>query len=241
MTQITSNGIPVPLAMAACEGRKAFRIRLDFSTGLTQELDFAILESQGFLKSVQTVYVDNRGNAEDIEFVMGATNQSWTALEQSQGYYNVLQGLPSRFTVSCASASVIVDIWVLNFFVPPMVWGQELDVTIPSIDAIIINGRLNVRTQPAQLSAWTNRSSTITAGGTGQILMNTNAARLQWDLQNPSTATEILQFSKVSITGPWYDLMASEMANEDGSTVYGGTIWVKAATTAHAFTAGEGT
>lgn len=243
MTTIGQNiGPPVQVFTGdeACEGRVDFRYKLDFSTGLEYDFDFAQWVQQGTIKSVQSFYINNFGNAFPLTIRMGSSTQVITIPPGAQAYMPVLQPNSPSWSVSCTNAASVAYLHVLNFFVPPYMWGQTLTVDIASLTAVIVNGRLNVRTQPAQLTTDTDRSGTITAGGAGQVLMVANAARLQWTLQNPSTATEILQFSKIAINGPWYDLIAGGEAGDDGTTVYAGTIWVKAATTGHAFTSDEG-
>lgn len=233
--------LPVPVGGEACEGRKAFRFRLDFSLGLQYSIDLTQWIQQGTVKSVQSMYVDNSGGANALTFAFGGTLQQIIVPAGAQAYLPVLEVNPPVFTVSCTNALQVSNIQILNFFVPPFMWGQVQALTVASIDAIISAGRMNVRSTPQGLTADTDKSGSITAGGAGQILMAANAARTQWTLQNPSTATEILQYSKISIAGPWYDLIAAQGAGEDGSSIYQGTIWVIGATTGHAFTADEGT
>lgn len=231
----------VDLGNRPCENRVAFRHQIVFAAGLSQDIDYAIMHNQNWAKSIQSLYVNNKGNTAEVILQFNGTKQSITIPANAQAYLPILDANTPTITVSCTNAAATVYIQALNFFVPPFMWNQSQTITITSLDAIIVNARLNVRTTPQALVADTNRSGTIAAGGTGQILMAANAARAQWSLQNPSTATEILQFSKSSIAGPWYDLVAGGQAADDGSTVYAGTIWVIAATTGHAFTSDEGT
>lgn len=224
----------------ACEGRKAFRFLLDFSLGLQYLIDFATWINQKTIESVQGLYVDNSAGTASVQFTFSGTNQIIIVPAGAQAYLPVIVANPPSIIIDCANAAQTTKLYVLNFFVPPYIWGGSQAITIASLDAIISGGRLNARIAPAGLTSLTNRSGTITAGGTGQSLMAANAARAQWNLQNPSTATEVLQFSKIGITGPWYDLVPGQGAGEDGSTVYQGQIWVLGATTAHAFTADEG-
>lgn len=231
----------VQLGGEACEGRSDFRIKLDFSLGLSQYIDFATWINQATIKSVQGLYVDNSGGANSVNFTMSGTGQVMTVPAGAQAYLPVLASNPPNITVDCANNTQITFLQVLNFFVPPYIWGGTVAIDIPAIDAIISGGRMNVRTTPQGLTALTDRSGTITVGGTGQSLMAANPARTQWTLANPSTATEILQFSKISVAGPWYDLLAGASVQESGDTIYQGQIWVKGATAAHAFTADEGT
>lgn len=232
--------IPVELGAMPCEKRSAFRFKLDFSLGLSQFIDLATFYNQATIKSIQSMYVNNRGNTSPVSFTMNGTNQVLTVPANAQAYLPVLDQNPPTIQIDCTNATGICFVQLLNFFTPPFMWGQDFTVTIAALSAIIVNSRLNVRTAPQVLSSDTDRSGTITVGGTGQVLMAANASRAQWTLQNPSTATEILQFSKVGLTGPWYDLIPGATASENGITIYQGSMWIIAATTAHAFTADEG-
>ena len=231
---------PLSLGEMPCEKREDFKFRLDFSLGLEVDIDFSTFYNQGTIKSLQSLYVNNKGNTAEVVIVMNGTTQSITVPPNAQAYLPILNANPPTLKITCTNAAGICFIHALNFFVPPYMWNQTFTVDIPAIDAIIINGRLNVRTEPAGLVTDTDRSGTITAGGTGQSLMAANTSRVQWNLQNPVSATEKLQFSKVGATGPWYDLNPGSFAGDDGSTCYQGQLWVIAATTGHAFTADEG-
>lgn len=241
MTQVQVNApVIVSLGEVPCEGRKDFPFKLDFSTGLSQDIDFTQFYTQGTIKSIQGIFVNNRGNVAEILIEMSGTKQVIAIAPGAQAYLPVLAKDPPFINVSCTNGASVCFLHVLNFFVPPFMWNQTFTVAIASLDAIIVNGRLNVRTTPAAFAQETNRSGTIAVGGTGQVLMATNLSRLQWNLQNPVTATETLQFSKFTIAGPWYDLAPGAFASDSGSTIYPGTIWVLAATTGHSFTSDEG-
>lgn len=230
----------VELGKTPCESRMAFRIRLDFSTGLEQDINFAVFYNQGTIQSIQSLYVNNNGGSAALNFTMGGTGQVITVPPGAQAYIPVLDANPPTLQVTCTNGAQVAFLQALNFFVPPFMWGQSVSTDIPALDAIIIGGRMNVRIAPQGLASDTDRSGTIAAGGTGQVLMNANASRLQWNLENPVAATETLFFSKISIAGPWYSLNPGGFASDSGSSVYQGIIWVMGATTAHAFTADEG-
>lgn len=227
------------LGMEACEGRVAFRYKLDFSLGATIVVDLSQFFNQGTIKSIQSIYANNKGNANELVFDFSQTQQSITIPPAAQAYLPILQPNSPQFTVTCTNGASVAYLQVMNFFLPPAMWNQVFSTSDPIVDAIIISGRMNVRTTP-QAVIDNNASGTITAGGTGQLLMAANVARLQWSLQNPSTATEILQFSKTAIGGPWYDLLPGQFAGEDGSTIFVGALYVLAATTGHAFTSDWG-
>lgn len=90
--------------------------------------------------------------------------------------------------------------------------------------------------------ALTNRSGTITLGGTAQNAMASNASRKYLYLENPETATEDL----------WFRFTGTAAAASPSKVLHPGDIYevnafvptqalsVFAATTAHAFTAEEG-
>lgn len=95
--------------------------------------------------------------------------------------------------------------------------GVEASLTtiIGHIDGIetLLAGTL--RTAPAGKAA-TDRSDTLTTGGTAETLMASNASRTSWRIENPN-ATEVL----------WYSLVGTAAANAAGSApLYpGGAAW----------------
>lgn len=229
---------------AACEGRKSITTIIDFNIGLNFSLDLtSIQQMQNWIRSVQCLYIDNADNAFAITLTMGVTNQRVIVPANSQGYYPVLQ--PNPPVLQFVSGSVgTLKIQILNFFLPPYIWtiaaggGATIPVADAILDATVVNGRVRTTELPGQV-ALTDRSGTIAVAATGQSLMAANPGRLKWNLQNPSNATEKLQFSYFSIAGPWYDLTPGAEV-EETECVYAGQVWVIAATAAHAFTAAEG-
>jgi hypothetical protein len=90
----------------------------------------------------------------------------------------------------------------------------------------------------------TDRSGTITTGGTSQQLAPINPTRSYLFIQNPTTATEVLYVnftsaaaaaaSSISLAaGASFTMTASDFASTEAVNVFG-------ATTGHAFTAKEG-
>lgn len=230
---------------AACEGRKSITTIIDFSIAPNFTLDLTqIQQMQVWIKSVQCLYIDNSANSDPVTIIMGVTNQKIIFPPMSQGYIPILQPNPPVLQFSCPNP-VPVTIQVLNFFLPPYIWGPNgtvisgtVIVSDPILDSTVVASRVNTRELPGNVIL-TDRSGTITAGGVGQILMAANATRLRWKLANPTTAAEILQYSYHSIAGPWYDLAAGQAIDET-ECVSPQELFVIAATTAHAFTADEG-
>lgn len=88
---------------------------------------------------------------------------------------------------------------------------------------------------------FTNRSGTITTGGTAQNAAAEKKGRSYFFLQNPSTETESLWFSMDTTAvaaSPSIELQPGQ-SYESGSTVSIGAVSVIAATTGHKFTAKE--
>jgi hypothetical protein len=133
-----------------------------------------------------------------------------------------------------------VQIQLLNFFVPPGIWYTTgVPVDDLTLAAVISNGAVNVNSTPLTVTGPTDGKGTIITGGTAQVLFAANAARKRWKLANPSTATEILQYAYALNTNSFYDLPPGTTYDEADNAVSGDEIWVKAATTAHAFVANE--
>lgn len=254
MTQqpVQSQYIPnsIPLGEEACEGRKSFTILIDFSLGLTYQMDLTAAQQQNnWVRSIQSLYVDNSTNANPLIVTMGVTQQVVKIPAWSQAYLPILQPNPPVIQMQTASA-VVLKVHVLNFFVPPAIWSAYgtkfqfdasgyLQVSDPLLEALISNGALNVNMAPYGIGTDTDRSGTIAAGGTSQVLLVANASRKRWFVQNPSTATEILQIRLGAIGAKVIDIAAGATWDEDGSSIFTGGVWIVAATAAHAFTAYE--
>lgn len=88
---------------------------------------------------------------------------------------------------------------------------------------------------------FTNKSGTITVGGTAQSAAAARKGRSYFFLQNPSTETESLWFSldaTAVAASPSIELQPGQ-SYESGAVVPIGAVSVIAATTGHKFTAKE--
>jgi hypothetical protein len=232
---------------APCEGSKTMPILVAFSLGNNYSLDLTSIINQGFISNVQTVYVDNSANPEPVSFTMGVTNQVVTFPAYCQGYMPVLQPNPPVLLIACAG-SASVRIQLLNYFMPPIMYNTltqdwtftntgQLEVSDTALDALITNGTLPVTTEP-YVASDTDHSTTIITGGTPQIAIGANASRKGFTLANPDTATETLYYMYGSGTAGKIPLGPGQ-TYESGPIVSGQSIYVVAATTAHAYTAYE--
>ena len=232
--------LPVPLGQTPdCKlGRRAIHVLIDFSLGTEYQLDLSQVQSQGAIDSLQTLYIDNGKSAAALDILMGLTLQQITLPPGAQGYIPILQGNPPVLKFSVALGSPVVNVQLLNFFVPPAVWYTTgLPVDDLTLLGIINNGAANVNVFPSTVLAPLDASGTIAAAGVRQQLLPVNPARKRWILTNPSTALEVLQFSYVLNTAGLIDLVPGETWNESDMSVSGDEIWVVAATMGHAFIA----
>jgi hypothetical protein len=238
----------VPTGEAACEGRKSITTLIDFSIGLIFRLDLtAIQAQQQWIRSVQTIFVDNSENAVQIVVTCGVTLQRVVIPPNSQAYIPLLQPNPPVLQFE-ASAAVPLTVQILNFFLPPCVWGTNgspaidpdtgaLIVTDQILDSCVANNALNVNSLPFTVNGLIDASGTIVTGGTAQSLFAANPDRQRFIITNPTSATEILQFAIGLSTAGYIDLAAGATWDENGSSIAGQQIFIKGATTGHAFTA----
>lgn len=239
----------VTAGVPACEGRKSITTQIDFSLGLTFQLDLTAIENQQFVRSIQTIYCDNSGNPNPVTITMGVTIQSIVIPRNSCAYIPLLLPVPSVIKFA-STQPVLVKVQLLNFFLPPYIWSAfgaanqydangNLKTADQNLAPLVVNNGLNVNTKPNDLATINNDSTTITAGGTVQLLFPTNLSRQRFIISNPSTATEILQVLLGSNTAGRIDLVPGATWDEANFSVYGGNVYVVAATTGHAFTAYE--
>lgn len=219
-------------------GRRAIHITIDFSLGAIFTADLSQAQQAGGFDSLQTIYVDNRNGAGGLKIDMGVTLQDITVPAGAQGYFPVLQNNPPRLTFQALSGTPLIDVQLLNFFVPPGIWYTSgLPVNDLTLAAVISGGAVNVNSTPLTLTGAIDATGTITTGGTAQTLFAADAGRKRFIISNPSTATEILQFRYKSSGTGWIDLLAGETWDEDSTAVSGDEIDIVAATTGHVFTA----
>lgn len=232
-----------------CEGRKSLPVNIDFSQGANFFLDLSSIQGQGpqkYISSVQTLYIDNVDNTAAIDVVMDVSKQRIRIPAGSEAYIPVLEPNPPKITFTCANP-VIVPVQVLNFFVPPYIWGNNfaftpagyLEVSDPALDAIISNGALATRPTTLGYTSITNDSSTITAGGTAQQAIAANANRKRFIVSNPDSASETLYLILGASGNGQIPLLPGMTWDESGSSIFQGAVYVLAATTGHAFTAYE--
>jgi len=237
-----AGNIPAVNGALPCEGTKVFPFVLDFTGGKNAYLiDLTQQYNQKQFTTLQTVYIDNSLNTSPTSVVCTSTGHIVTCPALSQGYFALFQPVPPVFQVQSLGAFV-VTIQLLNFYIPPAVWGTPAvssgglpQIDIPALDAIISGGALNVNAKPFTISGLVDGSGTITLGGTTQSILAANAARQYVSLSNPDTATETLYFCWGAAGAGKIPLLPGA-TYESGPNVVGDQLFALGATTGHAFT-----
>jgi hypothetical protein len=99
---------------------------------------------------------------------------------------------------------------------------------------------VNAKAAPA-LGTFTNRSGTVTAGGTAQTPMAANLVRKAWFFQNNSTGDLWISFVGTAVaTQPSVKISPGGVAQSAGGFVSTQALSVLGATTGQAFTLWEG-
>ena len=136
------------------EGPKSVPVQIDFSVSQSQTIDLSQLMTQSKLSLVQGLYIDNSTNDVSTSVQVLGTNQLITAPPNTQGYYPILAGIPTKLLVTSASTTALVPIYILNMPMPAVVWsvlqeaftfiGGALEVTDVALDGTVNGNAINV-------------------------------------------------------------------------------------------------
>lgn len=235
-----------------CKGPAAIPILIDFSLGSTFSVDLSTVQSQGFIECVQTVFADNSANPFSLKIsTTSDVSQTITIPPNSQAYLPILQTNPPKLSFT-SNYTGKVQVELLNMYIAPAVWNVGSGTGTFNFDAngnvktadqnlagAIANNQVITQTQPNN-PLGTDRSGTITTGGTVQQLAAANSSRKKLIVHNPSTATEILQICFGVNTAGRIDIaVGATVTFIDGVSVPLDAVFIVGATTAHAFKAYE--
>lgn len=211
--QTIQNGISsaVPIAFVGGENlihgeaqAKAIGFLVDFgatappSLPITYAFDPTKYFQNRTVLSLQTVFIDNStNNAPIIVTSLGFIGQVISIPAGSQGIFPIFcpAGSGGKFLITSPSGTGLANIAFLNVYFQAAQWssnvatygpGVALPVSDAALEALIVAGRFNVRTLAGQLTA-VDRSGTIAAANTQQVLAAANAARQGLELQNIDT------------------------------------------------------
>lgn len=115
-------GIAVGNATIPGEGPKAIPFQLDFSANPQYVLDLLALFQNKSLTSVQTLWVDNTLNAQELTITVEGTSQVLTIPPGDQGYYPVLSPKSGRI-FAATNGGVLVKLYLVNVPIQGASWA----------------------------------------------------------------------------------------------------------------------
>ncbi len=108
------------------EGPVIVPVELDFSADALIDIDGYQIVASGKLSYIQSVYIDNADNANDLTLTAGLTNQRIIAPAGSQGYYPIFLGVPPHCKAeTVAVADLKIKIYFANVPLMAGVWGSD--------------------------------------------------------------------------------------------------------------------
>ena len=209
-----------------------------FALSAATSIDLAIDSTalRNIAGQLQTIFADNADNAQQLIVSFPQSGQRIVIPPYSQGYYPILnlKGLQTNVNVS-STGGVDTTIHFINVPQNAANWSS-LTTSAP--------GGLTVVVGSVTPGTFTDRSTTITAGGTAQVLMATNASRRAIIIENPTAETEIIyiNFGSAGTAGTNnIELVpgGSLTLGVDGGPCTTQAIYVNAATTSHKIIAKE--
>jgi hypothetical protein len=243
------------LGAIPCEGPKVLSQSVDFSVSSAVDFDMVSIKQTGRLSGIQAIFIDNSNNNQPVSITTTIINQVLQIAAGYQGYFPILVSDQVKMTVA-STGNGVVPILFLNFPIAASIWPAKIaagassvtpmPVTDTALDAVISGGAVQVN-QVQQIILPTNRSGTIAAGGVAQTIMNANANRRLYRIQNiDTTNAEMLWYrddgASAVIGGAGSFALAAGGVGFVGGYAEGKSqalISIIAATIGHLFTASE--
>jgi hypothetical protein len=116
------SSVALSTAMLPSEGPKVIPQALDFSIQASFPIDLQGLQSRNVFSAVQSVFVDNSANAQNLTLTFEGTGQTIICKAHTQGYYTVLVPNPARFTAASTGGARAYLI-MINAPVAGAVWS----------------------------------------------------------------------------------------------------------------------
>lgn len=172
----TQNTFPIGNGFApsiAEGGPKCVVVPLDFTTDNTIEIDFTQIQTAGALSFVQSIWVDNSANANDLTLTFDQTGQAIVVPATAQGIYPVIAPISAKcLAVTVAGIGVVCMLIAVNV---PMPLSQTGPVTFsPAV--------VNASMVPVQKNF---TSANVVVTGADQVALAANAARTRLIIQAP--------------------------------------------------------
>lgn len=205
-----------------CKDWNVVRAILPFNGTDDVLLDLSALQSTGHFDAAQTLYINNVHNSAVVDVVCQGSNQEFQVPIGGFIYMPLLQTNPPKMLFSC-TAALNITVHIVNFFLPPFVWGPTLG-----------GGGGGGASQEIPV----DHSGAIAVGGTPQIAIPANALRAGFIVSAPDTNPETL-YMKLGVGGGQISLVPGA-SYETGNNIWMGDIYVVAASNGTAYTAYEG-
>lgn len=105
------------------EGPKAIPVLLDFTGAVdTYILDIELLQNQGRMSMVQTLFIDLSQSANPLTVTING-GQTIIAKARTQGYYTILAANPFKATFQSLAGGVVIPVQLINSAIPGVVWS----------------------------------------------------------------------------------------------------------------------
>ncbi|MDE2101031.1 MAG: DUF1859 domain-containing protein [Patescibacteria group bacterium] len=220
-------------------------------------IDITKFQQSKYFHVLQCLFIDNSLNNGYVLVNSPLFGQAFALPPGYQGYFPILgaqmSGVPLQVTSTGNQSATVI---LLNTYFPAMQWpatvtppsaGSPQAVSDAILDATVYANRVRVSTLQSQITG-TDKSGTIAAANTPQLLIAANPNRQKWRLQNIDSAlsAEGLWWgysNTITVGGPGaFELAAASSASFPGGYVEGtesNAIYVVAATLGHKFSASE--
>lgn len=113
---------PIFNQMVPDEGAKSVRATCDWENVDEYTVDLTDAMQRGIIRSVQSLYIDNRDNSNAVTIQTTGSQQRITFPGLCQGYVPILLPVPGIFTVASTSSATKTFIHCLNVPMYPYIW-----------------------------------------------------------------------------------------------------------------------
>jgi hypothetical protein len=203
-------------------------------------IDFTQMVKQGFIALIQSVWVDNTGNASELTISPENTAFVLRVPAATQGWFAVPGVQNPKFIVYSAGTDADVPLMFFNVPVPPQFWPQgsgtgPIEVT-GTVD--IANQPIAVETQASLQTVVNAQATTIATGGVSQACFLAGGQQ-NGVITNPASATESLfvavgTAATTTAAGRTFELQPGQSFSFGAVNA---AVNVNAATTGHVFSA----
>lgn len=114
--------LPLINGTPPCNGAKVIPFIMDFNAASVYDFDFTQQQQGGQIDYIQTAFIDNTLNAQNLIVTVGASQQRIQVPKNSAGYFTLLAPNPLKCSFT-TTGLVLVYVGFINFYIPPTVWA----------------------------------------------------------------------------------------------------------------------